>query len=234
MKRIILLVGHFGSGKTEVSVNVALDYNRNMPEGYERVAVLDLDIANPYFRSREKQEFLEEKGIEVHFNTFGYDISEDLPAISAGLRGPLEKEGYIAVVDVGGNDSGARVLNQFMKYFSDEDTDIFCVLNANRPETETVDGMLEHMRSIELETGLRTTGIINNTHMLRETTVSNMLGGYEVCREASRQSGVPIVFNTCRRDLLPELEETLHERGLADEYRIYPIDLYMRPTWLDR
>ncbi len=233
MKRINLLTGHFGSGKTEVSVNIAVDYNDNMPEGYEKVAVLDMDIANPYFRSREKQEFLEEKGIEVHFNTFGYDITEDLPAVSASLRGPLEKEKYIAVVDVGGNDSGARVLNQFAKYFTHEDTDVFCVLNANRPETETAEGMLEHMCSIELETGLRTTGIINNTHLLRETAVGNMLDGYEVCREASRRSGVPIVFNTCRRDLLPELEKALHERGLADEYQVYPIDLYMRPTWLD-
>lgn len=234
MKRIILLVGHFGSGKTEVSVNIAVDYNENMPEGYEKVAVLDMDIANPYFRSREKQDFLEGKGIEVHFNTFGYDITEDLPAISASLRGPLEKENYIAVVDVGGNDSGARVLNQFMKYFIAEDTDVFCVLNANRPETDTVGGMLEHMHSIELETGLKTTGIIHNTHLLHETTVGDMLDGYEICREAARCAGVPIVFNTCRRELLPELEKILKERGLPDKYPIYPIDLYMRPTWLDR
>ena len=74
-----------------------------------------MDIANPYFRSRERQSFLENIGVDIHHNAYGYDISEDLPAISAALRAPLENEEYMTVVDVGGDDSGARVLNQFKK-----------------------------------------------------------------------------------------------------------------------
>ena len=141
MKRITLIVGHFGSGKTEFSMNLVMDLRKK----YDKVAILDMDIANPYFRSRERQTVLEREGIAIHYNSFGYDITEDLPAISATLRAPLENKDYITVVDVGGNDSGARVLNQFKKYFEGDDCEMLCVLNGNRPETETTEGMIEHL-----------------------------------------------------------------------------------------
>ena len=113
MKRITLVTGHYGSGKTEVSVNLAVDLKKE----YEKVAILDLDIMNPYFRSRERQKMMEDLGIMVQFNSFGYDITEDLPALSAALKTPLENKEYMAVVDVGGDSDGAKVLNQFRKYF---------------------------------------------------------------------------------------------------------------------
>ena len=101
MKRITAIAGHYGSGKTEFSVNLALDLKKEK----DKVAILDMDIANPYFRSRERQKMMEAEGINVIFNTYGFDITEDLPAITAALRGPLENEEFTAVVDVGGNDS---------------------------------------------------------------------------------------------------------------------------------
>ena len=118
MKRITLIVGHYGSGKTEFSVNHVI----NLKKQFDKVAILDMDIANPYFRSRERQEFLEDMDIAVHFNSFGYDITEDLPAISACMKAPLENKDYMVVADVGGDNAGARVLNQFKKYFVDEST----------------------------------------------------------------------------------------------------------------
>lgn len=191
MKRITAIAGHYGSGKTEFSVNLALDLKKEK----DKVAILDMDIANPYFRSRERQKMMEAEGINVIFNTYGFDITEDLPAITAALRGPLENEEFTAVVDVGGNDSGARVLKQFEKYFKRDDCELLCVLNANRPETDTMEGLLEHLHSIEIETGLKFHGLINNTHLLRETTADESIEGLE---------------------------------------NIYPIKLYMRPSWLDR
>lgn len=222
MKRITVITGHFGSGKTEFSVNLAM----RLKKEYEKVALLDLDIANPYFRSRERQRMLEEAGIHVYYNTFGYDITEDLPAISAVLRAPLEDPECITVVDVGGNDSGSRVLKQFRKYFSTEDSQLLCVLNANRPETDSSEGMIEHIRSIENETGLKVAGLINNTHLLMETTPQDVVDGYEICSEVSYITGIPLVWNVCWSEHLGHIRRI--EKGA-----LYPINLYMRPVWLD-
>jgi len=230
MKRITAIAGHYGSGKTEFSVNLALDLKKEK----DKVAILDMDIANPYFRSRERQKMMEAEGINVIFNTYGFDITEDLPAITAALRGPLENEEFTAVVDVGGNDSGARVLKQFEKYFRRDDCELLCVLNANRPETDTVEGMLEHLHSIEIETGLKFHGIINNTHLLRETTANDIIKGYSLCRQVSDKLGIPIAWNTCREDLLDDLDQLIKDKNIEGLENIYPIKLYMRPSWLDR
>ncbi|MBR2620541.1 MAG: ATP-binding protein [Firmicutes bacterium] len=230
MKRITAIAGHYGSGKTEFSVNLALDLKKEK----DKVAILDMDIANPYFRSRERQKMMEAEGINVIFNTYGFDITEDLPAITAALRGPLENEEFTAVVDVGGNDSGARVLKQFEKYFRRDDCELLCVLNANRPETDTVEGMLEHLHSIEIETGLKFHGIINNTHLLRETTADDIVKGYKLCRQVSDKLGIPIVWNTCHEDLLDDLKQLIADENIEDLENIYPIKVYMRPSWLDR
>jgi len=230
MKRITAIAGHYGSGKTEFSVNLALDLKKEK----DKVAILDMDIANPYFRSRERQKMMEAEGINVIFNTYGFDITEDLPAITAALRGPLENEEFTAVVDVGGNDSGARVLKQFEKYFRRDDCELLCVLNANRPETDTMEGMLEHLHSIEIETGLKFQGLINNTHLLRETTADDIVKGYKLCRQVSDKLGIPIVWNTCREDLLDDLKQLIANESIEGLENIYPIKLYMRPSWLDR
>lgn len=227
MKRITLVVGHYGTGKTEVSVNLTLD----LKEKFDKVAILDLDIANPYFRSRERQKYLEEKGVDIHFNSFGYDITEDLPALSATLKAPLENKEYMVIADVGGDYSGAMVLNQFRKYFTDEETEMLCVINANRPETSTLEGCLAHIVSIEAETGLKMSGLINNTHLLNETTAQDILDGYELCRKVEAETGIPLKFSTCRVDLLDELKEANENAGITD-MEIYPIKLYMRPSWL--
>ena len=230
MKRITAIAGHYGSGKTEFSVNLALDLKKEK----DKVAILDMDIANPYFRSRERQKMMEAEGINVIFNTYGFDITEDLPAITAALRGPLENEEFTAVGDVGGNDSGARVRKQFEKYFRRDDCELLCVLNANRPETDTVEGMLEHLHSIEIETGLKFHCLINNTHLLRETTADDIVKGYKLCRQVSDKLGIPIVWNTCREDLLDDLKQLIADENIEGLENIYPIKLYMRPTWLDR
>ncbi len=228
-KRIRVIVGHFGSGKTEFAVNYALFLlNKGL-----KIALVDLDIANPYFRSREKQAFLNEKGIKVYSNSFGYDITADLPAIGAVAKGPLENKEITTIVDLGGDNSGARILIQFENYINKDTASIYCVINKNRPETGNLQGALKHIRSIESEIGLRITGIINNTHMLRETTVDHIIKGNSFAKEISKEIGVPIIYNTCQEDLLGELEERLKKENIED-FPIFPMKLYMRETWLDR
>ena len=95
-------------------------------------------------------------------------------------------------------------------------------------ETDTIEGMLEHLESIEVETGLKFDGIINNTHMLTETTAEDVIKGYQLCSEVADKLGIPVAVNTCREDLLEDL------KALMDMENVYPIKLYMRPSWLDR
>ncbi|WP_312353388.1 ATP-binding protein [Aminipila sp.] len=229
MKRIMLITGHYGSGKTEFSINRIIDLKKQ----YKKTAILDMDIANPYFRSRERQQLLEEMGISVYFNSFGYDITEDLPAISASMKAPLENKEYVTIVDAGGNDSGAMILNQFKKYFTAEECEQLCVINANRPETDNLHGALEHTVRIQAETGIRIDGLINNTHMLRETEPTDIMKGYYLCKEISKQLEIPIVFNVCHESLTEALKDAVRAEHIHD-MTIYPIKLYMRPTWLDR
>lgn len=165
-KRIVLIVGHYGSGKTEFAVNYAI----RLSEKNKKAAIIDLDIVNPYFRSREKKEFIERKGIRLISNSFEYDITADLPSVSASIYAPLQDKDCHVVFDVGGDNVGARVLARYKKYLMENEYDMFCVINANRPETNTLEGALYHISAIEQETGVKITGIINNTHLLRETS----------------------------------------------------------------
>ncbi len=236
-KPINIVVGHYGSGKSEFSVNYAIAL---AVEGH-KTAIVDLDIANPYFRSREKQSLMESKGISVYSNTFGYDITADLPAISAGIKAPLEDNTYRTVLDVGGNAEGARILNQFSKYFSRDipgegfaigkNTDIFCVINGNRYETRTLDTAIGHIHSIEQEIHLKVTGLINNTHMLRETTCADVLKGYYLCLEMGKILQVPLICNCCKVDLVEELEREVGALTNLKDFNIFPINMILREEW---
>ncbi len=225
-RRIRVIVGHYGSGKTEFSVNYAFQ----LAEQGQKTALVDLDIANPYFRSRERQRQLGEKGIRVYSNTFGYDITADLPAITAAVKAPLEDPDCQTVVDAGGNETGARILIQFEKYWKSSDCDLFCVVNTNRTETDTAAGAMDHITRIEKETGLKITGLINNTHLLRETKPNDVLKGYRICREISEELGIPVIYDCCTEGLEKELLSTKEAENLI----LFRMNLYMRDSWLDR
>lgn len=224
-KRIIVVMGHFGSGKTEFSVNYAL----KLSEAGRKVAVVDLDIANPYFRSRERKEQLENKGISTFSNAYGYEIAAEQPALTATVRAPLEDAKTTTVCDIGGDESGARVLNQFKKYVTEKDSDVFCVINANRPETGELKGALQHLQRIENETGLKFTGIINNTHMLRLTEKNDILKGLKIAHEIEDLTNIPLIYSIVEKSIMKEFSEKE-----AEEIKAFPIDLYMRESWLDR
>lgn len=226
-KRIRVIVGHYGSGKTEFSVNYALQ----LAELGRKTALADLDIANPYFRSRERKQLLESKGISVYSNTFGYDITADLPAITARIRTPLEDSSCQTVIDAGGDDTGARILTQFEKYLSDADCDLFCVMNANRPETASVEGALFHIKKIESETKRKITGIVNNTHLLMETKAEDILKGYELCMKLSERLKVPVKYHCCTEEIWDDLKSKTKD---IKNFRVFLMHLYMRYSWLDR
>lgn len=227
-RRISLVTGHYGSGKTEFAVNLAL----RLRSSGKKVALVDLDIANVYFRSRERRDMLAEQGIEVYGSAFSHEITAELPAISAGIRRPLEDPDCTTVVDVGGNDSGARILRQFGKYFTPEAARHLLVFNANRPETATLEGALTHIERIRAETGLEIDGLVNNTHLLLETSAGDIRDGVRASRELAENIGIPLACHCCVESLLAPVNAALGDSGEAE--LIFPMQLYMRPTWLDR
>jgi hypothetical protein len=211
MKRISIITGHYGSGKTEFSLNYALKCSS---EG-KRTALVDLDIANVYFRSRELQDMLQSKGIQVYGNAFRHEITADLPALAPEIRKPLEDESCYTVVDVGGDESGAKILNQFNKYFLSNNSEMLCIINANRPETSSVKGALRHIRRIEEVTKLPVTGLVNNTHMLRETSMEDIEKGFELCSELSKRLNIQVVYNCYPESLFDNREREIRALSLS-------------------
>jgi len=236
--RKTIITGHYGSGKTEFAVSLALllaaqnagkaGEGRVIDSPASSIAIIDLDIVNPYFRTRERRELLEGAGVAVYGSVYKKDIAAELPALGASLRAPLEDANCRVIVDVGGNDSGALALNQFSKYFRDDETTVLAVVNANRPDTSDLEGALEHISSIEAATGLTITGIVNNCHLLRETTAETIIKGRELCMEICETTGKCLWCDCYPKGIVaPE--------GLSSlSGRLMPLGLYMRPTWLDK
>ena len=224
--RKIIVTGHYGSGKTEFSVSLAMLLASGLSAA--KIALIDLDIVNPYFRSRERREMLGESGVTVYGSVFEREVTIELPALGANIRAPLEDKNCRVIVDAGGNDSGALVLNQFTRYFTDDETTVLAVVNANRPETSALSGAIEHIAAIEAATGLTVYGIVNNCHLLRETTAEEIAKGHQLCAKVCETVGKRL-FCDCYPEGIVDPEEL---SGLSDN--LMPMGLYMRPAWLDK
>jgi len=156
------------------------------------------------------------------------EIGAELPALGADIRTPLEDRSCKVIIDVGGNDTGALILNQFSKYFTDDDTTAITIVNANRPDTSDIDGILSHITAIEDVTELLVTGIVNNTHLLRETTINDILHGYELCCKVCEKTGKSLLCSCYPEGIINPDDLT----GITEN--IMPLGLYTRPTWLDK
>ena len=220
--RKIAVTGHFGSGKTEFAVSLAFALAE---KSEEHLALADLDIENPYFRSRERKEALESRGVRVYSDPYGGRNGSELQTLDSAIRAPLEDPLCRVICDTGGDFTGAMVLNQFKKYFQ-SDYQLLCVVNCNRPGTDTVDKALFHLRSIEETTGLKVTGLISNAHFIRYTTAQDVLDGWAFTRETAEKSGVPALGACCMQSLLPEVE--------GHGFDVFPIGMYMRESYLDK
>ncbi|MGN1002198.1 MAG: hypothetical protein ACI4PC_05455 [Oscillospiraceae bacterium] len=222
--RRIAVTGHFGCGKTEFAVSLAFALAALGKD--ERLALADLDVENPYFRSRERKEPLERAGVKVYSDPYGGRNASELQTIDAAIRAPLEDAGCRVILDAGGDFTGAKILNQYKKYFTPGDYQLLCVVNKNRPGTDTVEKALLHLRAIEEATGLRVTGLISNSHLVRLTTAADVAEGWAFTRQVEEASGVPALCACCMESLLPETEG----RG----FELFPIGMYMRDSYLDK
>lgn len=221
-RRIRIITGHYGSGKTEFAVN----YVKKLRESVDgRVAIADLDIVNVYFRSREKKEELEEKGIQVIASNLDTAVA-DVPAVSGAMTMPVINKEYQYVVDLGGNDVGTLVLGRIKPLLDHAEADFFMVVNAYRPNTSTPEGIIEQMENLEYAAGLKVTGFINNTNLVRETTAACLLHGDEVLKEVTKRTGVPVKYVSYVKDVMTE---EIPE-GLSGE--LFPMEFNMRKTWM--
>ena len=200
-KRVTLFAGHYGSGKTNLAVNWALGLKKQGG----RVVIADLDIVNPYFRTKDSAALLEENGIEVVSPEFA-NSNVDLPALPAELYGVVQNRQRYAVMDIGGDDRGAVALGRDAPYILEEnDFEMIFVANFMRPLTLTPADALEVMREIEQAGGIPFTSIVNNTNLGPLTEPETVLSGLEKCRELSALCGLPILFTSARRDIASKL-----------------------------
>jgi hypothetical protein len=186
--RLIAIVGNYGSGKTEVAVNLSLLLARR---GLH-VQIGDLDLVNPYFRCREASALMEAHGIRVVVPP-GAQAWADLPIVLPEIRGMLHPPaGTLSILDVGGDDVGARSLASFRTSIGDGQYQLWQVINAKRPFTDTVAGCLSMRRAIETSSRWKVTGWIANSHLIAETTTESVLDGWRLAQAVQQESGIPI------------------------------------------
>ena len=201
-KRLTLFAGHYGSGKTNIAVNYALLLAR---EG-KKVCIADLDIVNPYFRTKDSQKELEAAGIDLISPQYA-NSNVDLPALPAASYRLVQDKSSYGIMDIGGDDRGAYALGRFVPSILEEnDYRMVFVANASRPLTRTAEDALEVMREIEAACGLKFTDLVNNTNLGDLTTPDTVLAAQNYMEELSRLSGLPVFATTAKTDVAAALE----------------------------
>jgi hypothetical protein len=201
-KRVLLLCGHYGSGKTNIAVNLAF----RLKEKYPTVTIADLDIVNPYFRSKDSAKELEAAGIRLICSNYA-NSNVDIPALPPDLYALTDDRRMRAVIDVGGDDRGALVLGRIAPALLEEnDYEMLMVINCYRPLTRDAASTVEVMREIEVAGGIRFTGLVNNSNLGVETTPEDVLTSVPYANEVSTLCGLPLVMTTAEKEIAAKLE----------------------------
>lgn len=220
MSRIKIFTGHFGSGKTEIAINYAIKMSK---EG-KKVALVDMDTINPYFSIRDIKAKMEKDYMMRVISTSKDLINAELMVLSAEILSVFNDKSYEVILDVGGDNVGARVLGVYNKYFEEEDYLMYYVLNNSRLETLNCRTASEYLKSIELASKLKVTGIISNSHMMKETESRHILKGDIEAFELSKFLNIPYKYTVCTK----KFEEVIKDKVNGE---ILPINLYMDMTW---
>ncbi len=201
-KRITLLAGHYGSGKTNIAVNMAFELKKQ----YDKVAVADIDIVNPYFRTKDSQKELEENGIQLICSEYA-NSNVDIPALPQEMYSVIDNRDMMAVVDIGGDDRGAYALGRYSKAIVEENNyEMLFVINKYRPLTPDAQSTVEIMKEIEQAGKIPFTGIINNSNLGNETTADDVLNSLNYAEEISRVANLPVVMTTVMSELFDALD----------------------------
>lgn len=204
-KRVTLLCGHYGSGKTSIAVNMAYDLRRQT----EHAAIADLDIVNPYFRTKDEEEELKAAGIRLICSEYA-GTNVDVPALPQDIYAILDEPELKTIVDVGGDDRGALALGRLSSAIQDSgDYDMYLVINMYRPLTPDPESTVEIMHEIETAGRIRFTGIINNSNLGVSTTAEDVIASLDYAKETSRLSGLPVVWTSVSEKVYHELDGTV-------------------------
>ena len=216
-KRITLLCGHYGSGKTNVAVSLAF----HLQELKGNVVVADLDIVNPYFRTKDSLEDFKSRGIELICSEYA-NTNVDIPALPANMYRLTADKDITAVIDVGGDDRGAYALGRLVPEIKQEDNfEMLMVINGYRPLTPDAESTIEVMREIESACGLKFTGLVNNSNIGEETTAQTVLDSIDYALQVSKLSNLPIVMTSVKADLYDELCDKIDN--------LLPLNLQSKP-----
>ena len=201
-KRLTLFAGHYGSGKTNIAVNYALMLAK---EG-KQVVIGDLDIVNPYFRTADSKQVLENAGVQLISPQFA-NTNVDLPALPAEAYRLVEDKSIYGIMDIGGDDRGAYALGRYVPAIKAEnDYRMIFVANCYRPLTRTAEDALEVMKEIESACGLAFTDIINNSNLGPETTPETVLDSLDYIKKLSKLSNLPIFAHSAESAVAAELK----------------------------
>ena len=218
-ERLILFTGHFGSGKTEIAINYAI----NSAKSGHKTILVDLDIVNPFFRSTEVKDQLEAQGVKLISPNFAA-TTVDVPSLPAELYSVFADKSAKLIFDVGGDEVGARALGQYFPHFQKESYRMYYVINTRRPMSATKEDILDMMQEIQVKSRLKVTDLVNNTNLSYETTIYDIIDGNDLVKEVSRSVNIPIAYTSGLKELLDQLPEDL-------EGELYPISIYMKPPW---
>ncbi len=220
-KRLLLFAGHYGSGKTNIAVNVAMDLKRNG----ESVVIADLDIVNPYYRTKDSEKELEEAGIPLISSEYA-NSNVDVPALPQALYSLVDQKDRYGVLDIGGDDRGALALGRYAPYIKDEDNyEMFLVINQYRPLTRDLQSTLEVMREIEAAGGIPFTGIVNNSNLGRDTTAQDVIATDAYAREMAAATGLTLRMTTVKDDIAEEVAKVIPN--------VMPLHLQNKRLWND-
>lgn len=214
MSNINIIVGHYGSGKTEFSINLAVKTHSDV--------LVDLDIVNPYIRSADARGELAPLGIDVIASEY-VNTNVDVPALPAEIYSVFYGNKK-SVFDVGGDEDGSIALGRYHDKFDKCGYEMLMVYNANRPLTETADDIIEYMALIQEAASLKITGLVNNTHIMEYTTPEIVLNGQKLGEEVAERTGIPVKY-------ISGLESILNQLPAQYDELKFPIKTYMKKPW---
>lgn len=219
LSRITVFAGHYGSGKTNIAVNYALFASKHKTN----VVIADLDIVNPYFRTKDADKVLAESGVRLISSPYA-NTNVDTPALPPEAYAVIHDRTTTAVIDVGGDDRGALALGRYTPSIIEENNyEMLFVINKYRYLTADAESTLEVMGEIEKAASMKFTGIVNNSNLGDETTAETVLASKDYAEEVAKISGLPIKMTTVKANLVQELDGKIEN--------LFPIDLYVRQSW---
>lgn len=189
LEGVVVIVGNYGSGKSEVTINLAV---QRLQAGID-VRIADLDLVNPYFRSREVRGTLGKMGVEVVLPPERY-MHADLPILSPKVAGLIRQPSQLTLLDVGGDSVGATVLASLFDVLQGQSVQMLQVINPYRPYTDTLEGCRKMRKSIENAARMAVTGLVGNANLIDETTLDDIVNGYAFVCELSEKSELPLKF----------------------------------------